>query len=422
MRSERFDFPGGGGHRLAARLDLPDGAPRAHALFAHCFTCGKDVNAAARLAAALAAEGVATLRFDFTGLGGSEGEFANTGFASNVADLVAAADRMRTLGRAPAILIGHSLGGAAVLAAAARVPEARAVATIGAPFEVGHVLQLFAARVPEVEARGEAVVDLAGRPFAIRRSFVEEARAQEQAPRIAALGRALLVMHAPADGVVGVDNARAVFEAARHPKSFVALDGADHLLSRREDAAYAARVLAAWASRFLPASEAAPAAPAVAAAEREEGLVVVEETGAGRFQQAVTAGRHRLLADEPAPVGGLGSGPSPYDLLLASLGACTAMTIRLYAERKGLGLRRVGVALRHRKIHAADCAECETREGKLDEIAREIALEGDLAPEERARLLEIADRCPVHRTLRSEVRVLTTAAPAPGTPDASQAT
>ena len=422
MRSERFDFPGGGGHRLAARLDLPDGAPRAHALFAHCFTCGKDVNAAARLAAALAAEGVATLRFDFTGLGGSEGEFANTGFASNVADLVAAADRMRTLGRAPAILIGHSLGGAAVLAAAARVPEARAVATIGAPFEVGHVLQLFAARVPEVEARGEAVVDLAGRPFAIRRSFVEEARAQEQAPRIAALGRALLVMHAPADGVVGVDNARAVFEAARHPKSFVALDGADHLLSRREDAAYAARVLAAWASRFLPASEAAPAAPAVAAVEREEGLVVVEETGAGRFQQAVTAGRHRLLADEPAPVGGLGSGPSPYDLLLASLGACTAMTIRLYAERKGLGLRRVGVALRHRKIHAADCAECETREGRLDEIAREIALEGDLAPEERARLLEIADRCPVHRTLRSEVRVLTTAAPAPGTPDASQAT
>jgi uncharacterized OsmC-like protein len=298
------------------------------------------------------------------------------------------------------------------------VPEAKAVATIGAPFEVGHVLKQFAARVPEVEARGEAVVDLAGRPFAIRRAFVEEARAQEQAPRIAALGRALLVMHAPTDGVVGVDNARAIFEAARHPKSFVALDGADHLLSRREDASYAARELAAWASRFLPAGpEAGPIAPAA-----EEGLVLVEETGAGRFQQAVTAGRHRLLADEPAPVGGLGSGPSPYDLLLASLGACTAMTIRLYAERKGLGLRRVGVALRHRKIHAADCAECETREGKLDEIAREIALEGDLGAEARARLLEIADRCPVHRTLRSEVRVLTTAAPAPGTPNASQAT
>ena len=409
MRSERFDFPGGGGHRLAARLDLPDGPPRAHALFAHCFTCGKDVNAAARLAAALAADGIATLRFDFTGLGGSEGEFANTGFSSNVADLVAAADRMRAAGRAPSLLVGHSLGGAAVLAAAARVPESRAVATIGAPFEVGHVLEQFAARVPEVEARGEAVVDLAGRPFAIRRAFVEDARAQEQAPRIAALGRALLVMHAPADGVVGVDNARAIFEAARHPKSFVALDGADHLLSRREDAAYAARVLAAWASRFLPA-------------EQEEGLVVVEETGAGRFQQTVTAGRHRLLADEPAPVGGLGSGPSPYDLLLASLGACTAMTIRLYAERKGLGLRRVGVALRHRKIHAADCAECETRDGKLDEIAREITLEGDLGAEERARLLEIADRCPVHRTLHSEVRVLTAAAPAPGTPNAFQAT
>jgi alpha/beta superfamily hydrolase len=207
MRSERFDFPGGGGHRLAARLDLPDGAPRAHALFAHCFTCGKDVNAAARLAAALFAEGIATLRFDFTGLGGSEGEFANTGFASNVADRVAAADHMRAAGRAPSLLVGHRLGGAAVLAAAARILELRAVATIGATFEVGHVLKQFAARVPGVEARGVAVVDLAGRPFAIRLAFVEEARTQEQAPRIAALGRALLVMHASTDGVVGVENA-----------------------------------------------------------------------------------------------------------------------------------------------------------------------------------------------------------------------
>jgi uncharacterized OsmC-like protein len=329
---------------------------------------------------------------------------------------------MRTAGRAPSLLVGHSLGGAAVLAAAARVPEARAVATLGAPFEVGHVLKQFAARVPEVEARGEAVVDLAGRPFAIRRAFVEEARAQEQAPRIAALGRALLVMHAPTDGVVGVENARAIFEAAKHPKSFVALDGADHLLSRREDASYAARVLAAWASRFLPAPEVTPATPAVTAVDPGEGMVVVVETGAGRFQQAVTAGRHRLLADEPASVGGLGSGLSPYDLLLASLGACTAMTIRLYAERKGLGLRRVGVALRHRKIHAADCAECDTREGKLDEIGREITLEGDLGAEARARLLEIADRCPVLRTLRSEVRVLTAATPVSGTPNASQPT
>ena len=240
---------------MPRRLDLPDAAPRAQALFAHCFTCGKDIHAASRLSAALAGEGVATLRFDFTGLGASEGEFADTGFASNVEDLVAAANHLRDGGRAPAILIGHSLGGAAVLAAAGRIPQARAVATIGAPFQVAHVLHQFAAQVPEVEAHGEAQVDLAGRPFTIRRAFVDEARSQDLTPLIAALGRALLVMHAPLDQVVGIDNARAIFAAARHPKSFISLDGADHLLSRREDAAYAARVLAAWASRYVPAGD-----------------------------------------------------------------------------------------------------------------------------------------------------------------------
>jgi uncharacterized OsmC-like protein/fermentation-respiration switch protein FrsA (DUF1100 family) len=408
MRSERFDFLGGSGHRLAARLDLPDGAPRAQALFAHCFTCGKDVNAASRLAAALAGEGIATLRFDFTGLGGSDGEFANTGFASNVADLVAAADHLRASGRAPSILIGHSLGGAAVLAAAASIPEARAVATIGAPFQIGHVLHQFGDEVPEVGARGEAQVNLAGRPFTIRRDFVEEMRSHDQAPRIAALHRALLVMHAPLDEVVGIDNARAIYDAAHHPKSFISLDGADHLLSRREDAAYAARVLAAWASRYVPEMPAEATPPALGA---EEGLVLVEETGEGRFQQAVTIGRHRFMADEPVSVGGVGSGPAPYDLLLASLGTCTAMTIRLYAERKGIALRRVGVALRHQKVHAADCAECETHEGKVDEITKAITLQGELTPEERQRLLEIADRCPVHRTLHSEIRIRTTDAP-----------
>ena len=254
MPTERFDFPGGAGHRLAARLDLPDGPARAQALFAHCFTCGKDTHAASRLSAALAGEGIATLRFDFTGLGGSDGDFANTGFASNVEDLVAAATHLAAAGRPPAILIGHSLGGAAVLAAAARIASVRAIATIGAPFEVAHVLHQFAAAVPEVEARGETEVHLAGRPFTIRREFLDDARRQDQAPRIAALGRALLVMHAPLDSVVGIDNARAIFEAAKHPKSFVSLDGADHLLTRREDATYAARVLAAWASRYVPAA------------------------------------------------------------------------------------------------------------------------------------------------------------------------
>lgn len=404
MRSERFEFPGSGGGSLAARLDEPEGPPRAQALFAHCFTCGKDVLAASRIATALAERGIATLRFDFTGLGGSDGEFANTGFSSNVDDLVAAADHLRASGRPPSLLIGHSLGGAAALAAAERIPEVRAVAVIAAPFEVAHVTKQFAEQVPDIEARGEARVRLGGRPFTIRKAFLDDARAQDQGARIARLGRALLVLHAPLDAVVGIADARAIFEHARHPKSFVALDGADHLLSHRGDAEYAAAVLAAWAEHYLPARAAdRPPMPSTDA-------VVVEETGRGRFEQAVAMGPYRLLADEPVELGGLGSGPNPYDLLLAALGACTSMTLRIYAERKGLPLGRVRVALRHRKIHAEDCAECETRVGKVDEIVRELTLPGELDESQRARLLEIADRCPVHRTLQSEIRIVTTAA------------
>lgn len=403
MHTERFDFPSADGVRLAARLDLPDGKPVAYALFAHCFTCGKDINAASRIAGALAARGIGTLRFDFTGLGGSHGDFANTGFSSNLDDLASAAAYMRENGRPISLLIGHSLGGAAVLAVAERLEEVTAVAVIAAPMRVDHVVHQFAEHVPAIEARGEAVVNLAGRPFTIRSSFLEDARSHDQGARVARLGRPLLIMHSPVDAIVGVENARTIFESARHPKSFVSLDDADHLLSRRRDAEYAAGVLAAWASRYLPEAAAAPAV-------RPDNAVVVEETGRGRFQQAVTAGPHRLLADEPVSFGGLGSGPSPYDLLLAALGACTAMTLRLYAERKGLALKQARVTLRHTKIHAADCAECETREGKLDDIEGEITLVGDLSAGDRARLLEIADRCPVHRTLHSEVRIRTVAA------------
>ena len=406
MHAERFDFQSARGERLAARFELPEGRePRAFALFAHCFARGKDSHAASRIAAALAKLGIATLRLDFTGLGGSDGEFANTGFSSNVDDLVAAAAAMREAGRAPSLLVGHSLGGAAVLAAAERIPEVAAVAVIGAPLQVDHVVHQFAERVPAIEAEGEALVNLAGRSFTIRKAFLDDARMQDQERRVARLGRALLVMHSPVDAVVGVDNARAIFDRARHPKSFVSLDDADHLLSRRSDSNYAASVLAAWAERYLPAAR--PDGPAEAVLP-EEGSVVVAETRRGRFDQVVTVGPHRLVADEPRSVGGLDSGPSPYDLLLAGLGACTSMTLRLYAEHKKLPLERVRVALRHRKIHARDCAECATREGKLDDIEREIELVGPLSEGERARLLEIADRCPVHRTLHDgEVRIKT---------------
>jgi putative redox protein len=427
MRAEQFDFPNADGLRLAGLLDNPPGAARAYALFAHCFTCGKEVHAARRIAEGLTAVGIAVLRFDFTGLGSSEGEFANTTFSSNVADLVAAADQLRRVKRAPSILIGHSLGGAAVLAAGSAVPEARAVVTIGAPSDPAHVAGLFKDKIEEIDANGEVEVSLAGRPFRIRRAFLDDIAEQGLSARVARLRKALLIFHSPSDDLVGIDNASRIFAAARHPKSFVSLAGADHLLSRRSDAAYVANVIAAWAERYLDMAPVADvsdvAAPLVGArpgparaatraapthADGDDDVVTVRETRQGRLQQEITAGAHRFLADEPLAAGGGDSGPNPYDLLLAALGACTAMTLRLYAERKALPLDRVTVRLRHGRIHAADCETCETREGMIDRIERAIALEGALDAAQRARLLEIADKCPVHRTLTSEVDIRTT--------------
>jgi putative redox protein len=405
MSSEKLTFTGADGAELAARLDLPAGAPRAYALFAHCFTCTKDIFAAARIAAGLADQGIAVLRFDFTGLGHSQGEFANTNFSSNVADLVRAADYLRQSRAAPKIVIGHSLGGAAVLAAAPRLAEAVAVATIGAPAEPAHVQHLFQQARPEIEAKGEAEVLLAGRPFRIRRQFLEDIEKQKLAAAIGAMRKALIVFHAPRDATVGIENAGEIFQAAKHPKSFVSLDDADHLLSRKQDAVYVAQVLSAWASRYLDQrveAETLSAAP---------GTVLVQETGDGRFTQRIAAGKHALRADEPEDYGGNDSAPTPYDLLLAGLGACTSMTLRMYAARKRWPLERVTVTLQHEKIHAEDCAECETKEGRIDRIARSLTLEGSLDEAQQAKLLEIADKCPVHRTLEGEVLVETKLAP-----------
>ncbi len=401
MPAERFDFPNTEGHNLAALLDSPPGEPRAYALFAHCFACGKDIHAAKRIAEGLTALGIAVLRFDFTGLGASDGEFANTTFASNVADLVAAANELRRKRRAPAILIGHSLGGAAVLAAAGEVPEARAVVTIAAPCDPAHVTGLFKERLEEIGTKGEIEVQLGAKQFRISRAFVDDLAEHRLAERIAGLRKALLVFHSPTDEVVGIENASRIFIAAKHPKSFVSLAGADHLLSRRSDSTYVANVIHAWAERYLDMS------PAAAALPDDANAVVVRETRQGRFQQEIAVGRHRFLADEPVAVGGLDSGPGPYDLVLAGLGACTAMTLRLYAERKALPLERVTVALSHAKIHAEDCAACETKEGMIDRIERAITFTGELDDDQRKRLLEIADKCPVHRTLTSEVDIRT---------------
>jgi putative redox protein len=404
----RFQFLGSDGFKLAAALDLPDGEPVAYALFAHCFTCGKDVLAARRIAAGLTARGMAVLRFDFTGLGASEGEFANSTFSSNVADIVRAADHLRETRKAPAILIGHSLGGAAILAAAARIPEAKAVATIAAPSDPAHVTHLFADRVADIRAQGTVEVSLAGRPFHIKREFLDDIAEHNLMGQVAELRKALLILHSPTDDTVGIDNATRIFVAAKHPKSFISLSGADHLLNRKSDADYVADVIAAWAQRYLET------APSNQTEDSDSRRVVVRETRRGKFQQTVTVGPHRLIADEPSTAGGDDTGPGPYDYLLAALGACTSMTLRLYADRKALPLDRVAVTLRHNRIHAEDCAECETKSGMVDQIEREIAMEGALDPEQRGRLMDIADKCPVHRTLTSDIRIVTRASEADG--------
>ncbi len=406
MRTERLQFANAKGEKLAALIDLPLGKPVAFALFAHCFTCGKDNLAAKHIAERLAMCGIGVLRFDFTGLGMSEGEFADTDFSSNVDDLVAAGDHLRKTYGAPAILIGHSLGGAAALAAAHRIPDARAVVTIAAPSDPAHVVGLFKDHVDEIREQGQVEVQLAGRPFRIKREFLDDVAQRRIEDCLANLRRALLVFHSPTDDTVGIENASHIFLGAKHPKSFVSLADADHLLSKKSDAVYVANVITAWAERYLER-------PVERSDEQiESGIVLVRETGGGKLQQEIMSGPHRFLADEPVKAGGLDSGPGPYDLLLASLGACTSMTLRLYADNKKLPLQRVSVRLTHNKIHAEDCLNCETKEGMIDRIDRNITLEGALRADERKRLMEIADKCPVHRTLESEIEIRTVERPA----------
>ncbi|UWQ51295.1 alpha/beta fold hydrolase [Leisingera caerulea] len=400
MPTERITFTGHAGNTLAARLDLPEGPVLATALFAHCFTCSKDIPAARRIAGRLAAMGIAVLRFDFTGLGHSEGEFENTTFSSNVADLIKAAQYLATRNMAPALLIGHSLGGAAVLRARAGIPSVKGVVTLAAPFDPGHVSHHFEAALPEIEAKGRAEVCLGGRPFVIGKEFVDDISAEALAPAIAELKAALLVLHAPRDETVSIDNAASIFTAAKHPKSFVTLDDADHLISRPADAEYAAEVIAAWAGRYIGMTPPAPPPGA------PEGILRVTEADPDGFLQDVQSGPyHHALADEPLAYGGTNRGMSPYGFVAAGLGACTSMTLRMYARRKGWPLEGISVDVSHDKVHAQDALP--SGPAKIDQFTRVVRLCGPLSEEQRARLLEIADKCPVHRTLESGAKVVT---------------
>lgn len=401
MKTQRLEFTGHDGAVLAARLDMPVGKPAAFALFAHCFTCSKDIPAARRIAQRLASLGIAVLRFDFTGLGHSGGEFANTGFSSNVQDLLQAVEFLRQEHVAPQLLIGHSLGGAAVLAAGGQVPEARAVVTIGAPAEPEHVLHNLGHHLGTICEEGQAEVQLGGRPFTIKRQFIDDIAAASLQSHVAQLRKALLVMHAPLDETVELENAAKLFQMAKHPKSFVTLDSADHLLSRAEDAEYAAELISTWVQRYidvrlLPKLMNAP-----------EGVTRVSEADPDSFTQDISAAGHHLIADEPASYGGSYLGPTPYQLLAAGLGACTSMTIRMYARQKKLPLEHVQVDVSHDKVHAQDCERCTQNGSKIDRFIRQITLVGDLDDAQRQRLLDISERCPVHRTLEGEIEILT---------------
>jgi len=402
MQFKKLEFKNKDGHTLSARLDLPvDGKPAAFALFAHCFTCSKNIKAIAHISRALTREGIAVLRFDFTGLGESEGDFADTNFSSNVDDLIMAAEFLKSDYQAPNILIGHSLGGAAVIQAAGRIPSSKAVVTIAAPADPQHLTHALGSAIQTIKSRGEAEVSLAGRTFKLKKQFLDDLQFINMKETLTNLNKALLVLHSPIDQTVAIENAAQIFQAARHPKSFISLDKADHLLSNPEDSLYAGSVIAAWALKYVGAAR---------QDKRENKPAdnqVITRIGKSELVTDILADGHRLVADEPISAGGTNLGPAPYDYLMAGLGACTAMTLRLYADRKDWPLDSVTVRLNHQKIDAADCETCETKEGRLDQIERQIELAGALDDQQKDRLLQIANRCPVHRTLKSEIVIKT---------------
>lgn len=400
MQFKKISFKNAAGQNLSARLDFPvDGRPLAYAIFAHCFTCTKNIKAIANISRALTREGIAVFRFDFTGLGESEGDFADTNFSSNVEDLVTAAQFLDAEFEAPRILIGHSLGGAAVLQAASKISSAAAIATIGAPGDPSHVAHALGPFKERIEAQGAAEVVLAGRSFKIKKQFLDDLELTHMQQTIRQLNKPLLIFHSPLDETVGIENAAQIFQNAKHPKSFISLDKADHLLTNAEDSQYVGSVIAAWARKYVDISR---------KDESQRHLTdnrIVTRTGKTGYLTEVLVNGHSLVADEPMAAGGSDMGPTPYDYLVAGLGACTSMTLRMYADRKNWPLDAITVRLKHQKIHADDCETCETANGMLDQIDREIELSGQLDDQQRRRLMEIADRCPVHRTLRSEVLI-----------------
>lgn len=392
MKTKKLHFHNAQGYALSARLESPSADPKAYAIFAHCFSCSKDLGSAVAISRALTRQGIAVLRFDFTGLGQSEGDFADSNFSSNVGDLLAAAEFLAEHYRAPQLLVGHSLGGAAVLQAAKHISSCRAVVTLAAPSEPDHVRKLLQDDEETIRAQGEATVSIAGRPFKIKKQLLDDLEQSSMHEHIHNLHKALLILHSPIDNIVSIDNAATIFKAAKHPKSFVSLDNADHLLSQAPQARYAAQVIAAWAGRYLEDESQAP--------EHDPKAVLVR-TEEGYYSDVYARGHH-LLADEPEDVGGSDSGPTPFEYLAAALGACTSITMRMYADRKEWPMEAVEVQVRYRKVPRED------GQGKRDRLERKLRIFGtDLDDDQRERLTEIANRCPVHRAIEADIEVVT---------------
>lgn len=399
MKSEKLTFKNSDGLVLSAKLELPlDRKPLSYAVFAHCFTCNKNLNAIGHITNALTSNGFGVLRFDFTGLGESEGDFADTNFSSNIQDLVCAAEYLAENYGEPKLIIGHSLGGAASIFAASMIDSIEAVATIGAPSSPSHLLHLFERDIDQIEENGSAKIQLAGRPFEVKKQFLDDISSQNMKDVVSNLGKALLIMHSPQDAIVGINNAAELYENAHHPKSFISLDGADHLLSNSKDSKYVGDVISSWVARYINLEE---------PKDLKTTKKVIAWIGSTGFTTDIRTGNHTFRADEPISLGGDDFGPNPYDLLLSSLGACTAMTMRMYADRKGWEIEEIKVHLSHQKVHSKDCNDCDTTSGYIDKIDREIEILADLDEKQLAKLIEIADKCPVHRTLHNEVKVIT---------------
>ena len=400
MRSEKISIKNRDGHLLSCQLDLPlDEKPKAYLLFAHCFTCNKNLTAIRNISLAITSQGFALVRFDFTGLGESEGEFSETNFASTVNDLIDVYDYFTKENKQPQVLIGHSLGGSAVVFAAGQLPDVKAIVTVGAPSDPGHVEHLLKDGISDIEKNGCGIVDIGGRNFTIKKQFLEDIRSHSLPETLKQLKKPILVCHSPQDSVVGIDNARKLFESAYHPKSFVSLDGANHLLSDSKDSRFAGNMIASWIERYLSIDE------ANLSNQKSTNQVNVRITKE-KYTTEILSGEHRLLADEPKSVGGKDLGPNPYDLLLSALGACTVMTLRMYADRKGWELDEVEVGLDHKKDYPADCEDCENPKQKIDVLERKIRVEGNLTEEQKSRILEIADLCQIHKTLHSPVDII----------------